>query len=437
MFVVEVPPVPKPVEAVVIVDPFSTGASLAAHCYAMGYKIIAVYSAELDKLANLTNLIPQGLTLEFEAIIGFEADIGGMATKVRACGFPVMAIMAGAETGVELADALSSNMGLRSNGTAQSEARRNKFVMGETVRRAGVRAVKQKVVTEWQQVEAFLDEWQPNPFKVIVKPTESAGSEDVTLCLSPEELREAYHRIMGKVNGLGLVNKAVLVQEYLEGTEYVIDMVSVDGHHKVVAVWEYDKGPCNGAKFVMFGMRPLLATDDRIAEIIAYQKQVITALGVQHGPTHGEVKWFQDAPCLVEVGARCHGGEGTWLPVANAFYGYSQVEVTAAAYLNQSTFSAYPDNPVANISCGKILCLIVKVTGKLVEISPDLIEEMRQMRSFGRCEIYVKLGQDIVPTVNGFTFGGVVVLKHAEQAVVDADYARIREMEDQDLFVVA
>lgn len=58
------------------------------------------------------------------------------------------------------------------------------------------------------------------------------------------------------------------------------------------------------------------------------------------------------------------------------------------------------------------------------------------MRSFGRCEIYVKLGQNIVPTINGFTFGGVVVLKHAEQTVVDADYARIREMEDQNLFVV-
>jgi hypothetical protein len=92
--------------------------------------------------------------------------------------------------------------------------------------------------------------------------------------------------------------------------------------------------------------------------------------------------------------------------------------------------------PVKNIECGKILCLIVKVTGKLVEISPDLIEEMRQMRSFGRCEIYVKLGQHVVPTINGFTFGGVVVLKHAEQEVVDADYSRIREMEDQNLFVV-
>jgi hypothetical protein len=51
---------------------------------------------------------------------------------------------------------------------------------------------------------------------------------------------------------------------------------------------------------------------------------------------------------LVEVGARCHGGEGTWLPVANAFYGYSQVDAMAAAYLNQTAFAKYPDEVSAD-----------------------------------------------------------------------------------------
>jgi len=47
------------------------------------------------------------------------------------------AVMAGAETGVELADQLSELLGLQSNGTGHSEERRNKFAMGEAVRRAG------------------------------------------------------------------------------------------------------------------------------------------------------------------------------------------------------------------------------------------------------------------------------------------------------------
>ena len=57
--------------------------------------------------------------------------------------------MAGAETGVALADELSEHLQLRSNGTAQSEARRNKYLMGEAVRDAGIRAAKQLRASKW------------------------------------------------------------------------------------------------------------------------------------------------------------------------------------------------------------------------------------------------------------------------------------------------
>ena len=129
-------------------------------------------------------------------------------------------------------------------------------------------------------------------------------------------VQKAFGNIIGKVNGLGLVNKSVLVQEYLEGQEYVIDMVSRDGVHKVVGIWLYDRRPANGANFVCHGQRLMLANEEHCEEIIAYQKKVITALGIVNGPTHGEVKWFQGEPVLVEVGSRCHGGDGFWTAVA-------------------------------------------------------------------------------------------------------------------------
>lgn len=40
------------------------------------------------------------------------------------------------------------------------------------------------------------------------------------------------------------------VQEYLQGTEYVVDSVSYDGEHRVTAFWKYDKRRANGAQFV-------------------------------------------------------------------------------------------------------------------------------------------------------------------------------------------
>ena len=38
-----------------------------------------------------------------------------------------------------------------------------------------------------------------------------------------------------------------------------------------------------------------------------------------------QVKYTSTGPCLVEVGSRCHGGEGTWQPIAQECLGYNQV----------------------------------------------------------------------------------------------------------------
>jgi hypothetical protein len=72
--------------------------------------------------------------------------------------------------------------------------------MGEKVRNAGVRAVMQCRATTWGEIKTFLDEWQPCPYNVIVKPMESAGSDDVTLCHSETEVQAAFGNIMGKVS---------------------------------------------------------------------------------------------------------------------------------------------------------------------------------------------------------------------------------------------
>jgi biotin carboxylase len=365
-------------KAVVVVDTFTTGAMLANmlykvfpspspdlfiftlltcilttthpphYTYKMGYKIICVLSADLK---DLLKMVPDGLEVSYEAIIMYDTSIDADAAFKSVMGqigevhIPIVAVLAGAETGVELADQLSEAMGMRTNGTELSEARRNKYVMGETVRNSGLRAVKQLRATVWREIEEWLESWQPDPFKVIVKPMDSAGSDDVTLCRSMDDVKNAFGNIMGKVNGLGIVNKAVLVQEYLEGTEYVIDMVSRDGEHKVAGIWVYDRRPVNGAGFVLFGQKMLAADAEHVREIIEYQKKVCTALGIRHGPTHGEVKWCKGEPVLVEVGARCHGGDGLWVKLASEAFGYNQVQCTIDSYLYRDRWAAIPVEP--------------------------------------------------------------------------------------------
>ena len=66
---------------------------------------------------------------------------------------------------------------------------------------------------------------------------------------------------------MGLLNEGVLVQEFLDGIEYVVDSVSRDGVHKTTAVWEYDKRSINGANFVYFGMR-IMDASEPVAKVL-------------------------------------------------------------------------------------------------------------------------------------------------------------------------
>lgn len=126
------------------------------------------------------------------------------------------------------------------------------------------------------------------------------------------------------------------------GQEYVVDAVSRDGQHKIVAIWAYDRRPVNGASFVCFGQRLLTMDDPCTRELVEYQKRVLTALDIVNGPSHGEVKWSGGEPVLVEVGARCHGAEGAWIPAAQGVYGYNQAQITADLYLDQQSFDRVP-----------------------------------------------------------------------------------------------
>ena len=68
----------------------------------------------------------------------------------------------------------------------------------------------------------------------MVKPNESAGTDSVFLCNTPEEVQTAFSSIHGHNNGLGHQNSGALCQEFLSGTEFVIDGVSRDGVYKVI-----------------------------------------------------------------------------------------------------------------------------------------------------------------------------------------------------------
>ncbi|ETL48782.1 hypothetical protein L916_01667 [Phytophthora nicotianae] len=435
-------------EAIVVVDPYSTGMTMAEKVLERGYLCVCVYSDTLEVTQERISHVPKELASKFLAIIYHDGEVERKDEKKalqdtaaalrRVKSVDIVGIFAGAETGVLLADKLSEHFKLTTNGTSGSNARRNKYVMGEKVRASGLRAVAQVQATKWSQVESFVKKelipmLKGGDFKVIVKPVESAGSDDVMLCHSMEEVRTAFGNIQGKINGLGLENQATLVQEYLDGTEYVVDTVSRNGVTKVVAVWEYDKRAVNDAPFVYYGVLLRAAPDGSVlAKVCEYVLKVVKALEIVHGPAHAEVKVVRGEPCLVEIGARCHGGSGSYLPIVTPCLGYNHVDAALDSYLDAEAFERLPERPKELKSHGCEAMLVSYESGKLAGYPGQ--QEIEKLSSTVSTVWYTHVGEELKTTVDMFSTPGSVILVHEDEEQLNRDYARIRELEHKELY---
>merc|ERR1712227_875245 len=269
-------------------------------------------------------------------------SIAELATSVReaAGDLEIAACIVGGESGVTLADLLSLELGMRTNGPFSGGDRRNKSVQQKAVKAAGLRAVREALGTQWSEVQDFVKQ---EPMPVVVKPVESAGSDGVKLCTSFQEAQEHFQLLMESQRKCGSQGAAVLCQEFLKGKEYVIDHVSRDGVHKCVMIWEYDKRPTNGAAFVYYGMIPVDSNTEIAKLLIKYTEGVLDALKLDNGPTHGEVMMTSDGPCLVEMNCRSRGWDGAWVPLAKALTGgYSQPDVGLDSHVDEMAFDKLP-----------------------------------------------------------------------------------------------
>lgn len=421
-------------KAVVVVDPMSTGARIASGAAERGFTVIRLWSSdcppELRAHTAPGTVDVFAHTLEHVGDSSCKESLEATARALNALPYRIDAILCGSEPAVNLTDALAEHMGYRGNGTALAHVRRNKFNQSEAVRATGTRAVKQVLASSVEEAAAFLPELEQasGAFRAIVKPVESAGSEDVKLCTTPDEVFAHVRAVLGTTNALGKANDAVLVQEFLTGTEYIVDCVSCDGEHKCVAVWAYDKRPANGATFVYFGQRPLDATQPGVSALIEYTFKVLGALGISNGATHSEVivDPASGEPCLVECNCRAHGGNGEWVPVITPLAGYSQVSALLDAFLDPPAFARLPAVPQPLKGAG-ILAFLPSYKEGVLLAAPG-IDQAAKLRSCVRAALEVRVGERVVKTVNVFTELGIVLLVSEEKAVVEADYARLHEL---------
>jgi hypothetical protein len=406
-----------------IVDAYSTGSKLAPRFSAEGLDVVHVQSSPSMPEFYLRSFQPD----HFVANIVHEGDLE--ATLERLAPHDPDFVVVGSEPGVPLADALGEKLGLPSNGSEGSRARRDKHAMADALRAAGLRAVEELNTGRVAEAIAWADSGGRWP--VVVKPLDSAGTDGVTICEDAPAIEAAFAASLGRPNALQGDNRELLVQELLTGTQIFVNTISWDGVHHVSEVWR-DKKLRLPENFVYDYEELLPRHGPQQDRMVTYVEKVLDALGIRYGPAHTEAMLTEDGPVLVESGARLHGSVRD--DVIDRCTP-SHVTVTADAYLDPASVARRAAAPYELDAASYCVMLISRHEGRIV--GAERLREIEALPTFAGWIAMLGPGDELKRTVDLFTCPGMIYLVDPDRERLQSDYERLRELEAEGLFELA
>ena len=401
--------------AAAVVDAYSTGARLAPRFAAAGLPVVHVQSSP-----SLPEFYLRAFRVgDFVENVVHEGDLE--ATAARLAAHEPAFVVVGAEPGVPLADALSERLGLPSNGSAQSAARRDKNAMSEALRAAGLRTAEALKTADASAAVAWAAERGGAP--VVVKPLDSAGTDGVSICHDAAAIEAAFAASLGRPNALHGTNEQLLVQELLEGTQLFVNSISWDGVHHVSEVWRDNKLRA-AANFIYDYEELLPRHGSQQDQVVPYVESVLDALGIRFGPAHTEVMLTATGPVLVESGARMHGSVPDEIVDRCT---PSHQTLTAEAYLDPHSVARRAQQPYELAAAAYCVMLISQHEGRIVDDTG--MREIEALPSFAGTISMLGPGDQLKKTVDLFSCPGIIYLVDPDREQLKADYDRIRELD--------
>ena len=266
-------------------------------------------------------------------------------------------IVAGNEKGVVLTTRLSHDLGLLGNPIENLDAMTLKDEMQNRLKECGLRYIRGKVVDTLDEAIDYYD--SENLKEVVIKPTYSAGSASVRICSDKEEMIKSLMELLShSANYYGDNENQFLIQERINGEEYIVNTVSCQGKHNVTLIWKYTKVKTNDGAIVYDSAETVNELSIGEAEMVEYAYQVADAIGIQYGPVHGEYMIDDDGPVLIEVNCRPCGAnmEAEFL---NRISGQHETDSILDSYLKSELFKANHTRPYRLYAHGAIKLFIV------------------------------------------------------------------------------
>ncbi|GGF14559.1 hypothetical protein GCM10010954_11470 [Halobacillus andaensis] len=164
--------------------------------------------------------------------------------------------------------------------------------------------------------------------KWIAKPPKSTGSNDVMLANNQMELENAIIEILKKHRG-----RPILVEEYLEGPQYLVETLIHEGRVHIVAIIKQEFSEYNPFVITGYSIQPQLG-EGFCRSLYEDITSIIQLFNIKEGACHLELRLVKGKWKLIEVNPRISGGAMN--EMIKKAYGIDLVEQTIRLYLGQT-----------------------------------------------------------------------------------------------------
>ena len=210
------------------------------------------------------------------------------------------------DAGVIIAALASESLGLPHNPATAAAATRNKEAMRLALSKGEVPQPSFAAISEGQDPTTAA---AAIGFPLVVKPLSLSGSRGVIKVDSPEQLPTVIRRVLDIARGAGEDGGRVLLEQFVAGPEVAVEGMLWGGVLEVLAIFDkpdHPDGPYFEETIYVTPSRLDRAIQDEIARVT---QAAVTAIGLQEGPIHAELRVEGGAkPSVIEVAGRSIGG---------------------------------------------------------------------------------------------------------------------------------
>ena len=338
----------------VIVECVSSGILYVDEIISRGYKPLVVNTnTDTKELRNYRDLVAKRYADRVEYIDEGD-DFDDFISRLKK--YDIVAAFPGSEIGVRLADRIVKALGLRGNDEATTYLRCNKAGMYEALGRAGIRRIESGFVESEDDIRDFWKKYELDT--CVLKFAESAATVGLKICSSLEDALEHYRYMKNIPTDFGEKDAAVLIQEYIGGTEYIVDTLSCDGKHMLTDVWVYAKIRADDGTIAYDYAKLIKNLEPGHSDMIRYVYKVLDAVEMKWGLCHVEVKVDKKGPVLIETNARPIGLAMTQAYLDEAL-GYHLTDLALDVYLNPQNFDRMVHRPYNPLKYAMMKLMIV------------------------------------------------------------------------------